>query len=62
MVAAGFFGCRLFAIGALHPMAQVTINQWFDKKRGRVTGVMMVITTFFRSGPVSEMDPNAVQN
>ena len=61
MVAAGFFGCRLFAIGALHPMAQVTINQWFDKKRGRVTGTMMVITTFIRSGPYAVAYESAVE-
>ena len=51
MVMAGFFGCRLFAIGALNPWSQVTINQWFDRKRGRVMGIMMVTTTFIRSGP-----------
>ena len=35
--------------------------QWFDRKRGRVMGTMMVITTFIRSGPYAVAYENAIE-
>ena len=50
-----FYGLRLFGQGILTMVSQNAINNWFDKKRGRVMGVCSFVSSIGLTGLLSSI-------